>query len=162
MTEHPGLPPEAALIRERREQMLPRMSIRKAAARAAMSEAAWRHIENGRYVGPADKIALMAREVGVTPGELDALGRGDAARLLRGDVRQRAADEPAMADLDSGATSEALLQMILQGLDEIRRAPALSEEQKKALERSLIRSVMSVFHGQMEHIKTAIEIARHD
>ncbi|WP_327086749.1 helix-turn-helix domain-containing protein [Nonomuraea sp. NBC_01738] len=162
MAVNPGIPAEAALIRERREQMLPKLSIRKAAARAEMSEASWRHIESGRNVGPADKIALMAREVGVTPDELDDTGRGDAARLLRNDVRQRAAGESAMSEVDPAASSEALLQMILQGLDEIRRAPTLTDEQKKALEKSLIRSVMSVFNGQMEHIKTAIEIARHD
>jgi hypothetical protein len=153
-----GPPPEAVLIRTRREEILPKMSIRKAAEIADMSEAGWRAIENGRYEGPADKVATMARVVAVTPDELDEVGRGDAASMLRAYLRRRVEVEPTLAVIDD-TSSEALIQLILQGLDDIRKTPGLSDEDKQTLEASLIRSVTQNVSGQLAHIRTVLGIA---
>lgn len=155
----PGLPAEVVLIRARREMILPKMSRAKAAELAEMSEATWRNVENGKYEGQPDKIATMARVVGVTPEELEEAGRRDAAAMLRTYLHKRAGDEPTLAALDAGATSEALLQLILRGLDDIRSAPSLSDDQKRSLEASLIRSVMQNVSGQLDQIRTALRIA---
>jgi hypothetical protein len=87
----PTPPPEARLIRERRENTVPRLSMREAARRAAISAPWWRMIETGiRRVQGQDfperandsTLAQMALVVGVTPAELIEAGRSDAARLL--------------------------------------------------------------------------------
>ena len=93
MTANPQPPPEAALIAERRDAMIPRLSMRQAAQRMGVpfSAARWRQLESGiRRVGgtdfpetgPAETIARMARVVGITPVELTNCGRLDAAHVL--------------------------------------------------------------------------------
>lgn len=96
--------------------MVPRLSMRQAAAAAAadgmgsFSVALWTSIENGYQqaakdtrvpvAGTAERIARMARVVGVTAKELERAGRRDAARVLaqlpagrpapaRGSLRER-------------------------------------------------------------------------
>jgi len=68
------------------------MSARQAAPLAHISDTRLRHIINGyqpyqgqqlKVVGPADTVARIARVVGVTPDQLAAAGRPDAAAILR-------------------------------------------------------------------------------
>lgn len=102
MTTTPQAPPEAELIRCKREAP-PRMSKRRAASLIGISEGWWRQLEaggrwyRGRWepqAGSAATIARMARAVGVTAEELDDAGRGDAAAEFR-------AAEPATPREDS-------------------------------------------------------------
>lgn len=96
MTAH-AQPPEARLIREKREQIVPALSMTRAAAAATadglgnFSATLWTSIENGYqqtsqgavpYSGTPDRVARMARVVGVTARELEQAGRKDAARTL--------------------------------------------------------------------------------
>ena len=90
MATKPKQPPEAALIARKREEA-PRLSRRAAAARAGISEARWRQLEDGyrtfrgqqfAEVAPAPILARMARAVGVTPAELEDAARPDAAAEL--------------------------------------------------------------------------------
>lgn len=165
MGDRPGPPAEARLIRERRESMVPRMSVRRAATLAARSsgetfaEATWRKIETGTYEGPADRIVLMALVVGITPDELDEAGRPDAAQLLRQEIRRRAGAEPALSGVDPDATPEKVIQMIFRALEQIREAPSLTEDQKRKLEASLIVSVKANLDASMDQIRTTLEIA---
>lgn len=165
MGDKTGPPAEAKLIRERRENMVPRMSVRRAANQAekasgeTFSEATWRKIESGTYEGPADRIVLMALVVGVTADELDAAGRPDAARLLRQEIRRRADADPALTGIDPGATPEKVIQMIFRALEQIREAPGLTDDQKRKLESSLIFSVKSNLDASMDQIRTTLEIA---
>ena len=168
----PVAPPEAALIRQRRKDRLPVLSVRDAAAAAtaagvSMSEAGWRSIEAGRYDGPKDKLAIMAQVVGVSADELAELGRRhgrvnvvEAARLLESHVRQRAAAEPAVvaSPLDTESAPEQVLQMILKGIDAIRSAEGLTEGQKSSLEKSLMDAVMQSVGGQIVQVRTTLEI----
>jgi hypothetical protein len=166
LPETKGAPPEAILIRQRRENQVPKMSARRAAAIAQersggdFSASTWLKIEGGDYRGPADRVAIMADVVGVTPDELDQKGRPDAARLLREHVRRRAEAEPALAGLDRETTSESVLQLLLQGLDEIRREKRLNPEQKQRLEAALLESTLNAIKGQMDQIRTVIDIAK--
>ena len=92
-------PPEAELIRRRREAAVPPMSRRQAAAKAGISPSQWRDVERGsKKAGPgvtvpvqatAETLAKMAQVIGVTPDELTAAGREDAASELRGTARDR-------------------------------------------------------------------------
>jgi hypothetical protein len=84
-------PPEAILIARKREEKVPRLSRREAARRIGMSETRWRQLENGviRVRGqdyperaPDDTLAQMAWVVDVTPEELTAAGRSEAAVFL--------------------------------------------------------------------------------
>ncbi|HEV2376211.1 MAG TPA: helix-turn-helix transcriptional regulator [Streptosporangiaceae bacterium] len=87
----PQQPPEMELIRRRREDAVPRLSMREAARRAGISSPWWRVLETGiRRVKGQDfpesandeTLARMALVVGVTAEELAAAGRpGAAARL---------------------------------------------------------------------------------
>lgn len=158
------VPPEAALIKERRESSVPRLSHRKAAQRAAhlgettFSAATWQKIEGGEYSGGADRITLMALVVGITPEELEDAGRPDAARSLRAQIQERADAEPLLRGVDREATSEAVMQLLLQGLEEIRQESRLSPRQKAELERQLIQSQLNHLQGQLEQIRTTLRI----
>ncbi|MGI5286581.1 hypothetical protein ACQEVF_25030 [Nonomuraea polychroma] len=160
------VPAEAELIRERREATIPRLSHRAAAERAAklgntsFSAATWQKIEKGEYSGGADRITLMAMVLGITPDELDQRGRPDAARLLRAEIDKRASEEPLLREVDRESTSEAVMQLLLQGLEEIRQEPRLSAAQKAELERQLIRSQLAHLQGQLEQMRTTLEIAQ--
>lgn len=169
-----SIPPEAALIRERRKNRLPSpaMSLRSAATAAtefgatSISEAGWRSIEAGKYIAKPEILAAMAKVVGVTPAELDELAKkherqnaADAAVMLRAYLRQRAENEPSLEGIDP-STPEAVLQMIVEGIDDIRKAPGLTKDQKASLEKSLIQTVMQTVAGQLVQIRTALEIAR--
>jgi transcriptional regulator with XRE-family HTH domain len=68
------------------------MSAREAARRAGISEGRWRQISSGYQVvspgvyaqvrGPAATLARMATVAGLTPEQLAAAGRDDAARVM--------------------------------------------------------------------------------
>ena len=91
MSERPEQPPEGRLIAVAQKRS--RLSIRKAAELAGMSDARWRQIVNGYQIvsgglripvrGPAETLARMAQAVGVTAEQLEEAGREDAAEELR-------------------------------------------------------------------------------
>jgi hypothetical protein len=96
MDQRPEQPPEGRLIADAAERHS--LSVREAARRAGLSYGRWRQIvagyqnvSPGSYAAvhaPAGTLARMAHVVGVTPGELTAAGREDAARALE-EIRQR-------------------------------------------------------------------------
>lgn len=111
MTEstRPEPPREAALIEAARKRE--RLTIRKAAAQAGMGEARWRQITSG-YVSmgggtykpvaaPADTLARMAQTVRVTPDQLRAVGRADAAQALEEITPDPAAPGPYTPPVDA-------------------------------------------------------------
>lgn len=159
-----GVPDEASLICERRKAAIPRMSHRTAAARAAklsdasFSASTWQKIERGDYAGGPDRVAIMALVVGVSPDELETAGRPDAARLLRMEIERRAESDPTLAGADLGETSEAVVQLLLQGLNEIRQEPHLTPRQKRELEQQLLKSQLAHLRGQLDQIRTTLEI----
>ena len=87
--------PDGDLIRRARERMVPKMSIRKAAALTGDDPGNWGHLERGyqdlggdrgrRLVThpPAATLARMSSVVGVLPSEWEARGRADVAVILR-------------------------------------------------------------------------------
>lgn len=120
----PPQPPVMQLIEQRRG----RLSIRKAAAAAGISEARWRQLEGGfrnTTIGyapedaPDGTLARMALAVGVIPGELRAAGRPEAAALLE----KYAADAAAEAEaIEEAATAGARAAAELRGLSARQRA----------------------------------------
>lgn len=91
MTDRPEQRPEGRLIGVALKRS--RLSGRRAAELAGMSEGRWRQIVSG-YIsiskgvyapveGPAETVAKMAKVVGVTPEQLKEAGRADAAEELR-------------------------------------------------------------------------------
>jgi hypothetical protein len=80
--------PEVKLIHERREQTVPALSPDRAAKIAegltgsSFSGSAWRKIESGTNRATDDKVAIMSLIVGITPDELKAHGRTEAAAKL--------------------------------------------------------------------------------
>lgn len=97
MSDHEA-PPEARLIAERRESLRPKLSQNGAAAKIGLSGNRWRQIEKGystptagvrtRVIAPAETLARMAEVVGISPIELEAVGRHDAAYALN-ETRRR-------------------------------------------------------------------------
>lgn len=90
--ETPQAPAEALLIDSAQKSAIPRLSMRKAAEMAGMSEGRWRQIVKGyqgtgtgrlAVIAPDETIARMALVVGVTADDLDEAGRPDAAEVLR-------------------------------------------------------------------------------
>jgi hypothetical protein len=145
-------PPEADLIRLRREAALPPMSRRQAAARAGISPSQWSDVERGRKrAGPgivipvlatAETLAKMAAAIGVCADELAAAGREDAAGQLRSATREqmigeRLAAVPGLGFLAGQLRPEAnargeLLPVVSTGLDAID-ASSLSTRTKNEI-----------------------------
>ncbi len=90
MADRPEPPPWGALIAAALRRA--GLSAREAARRAGISEGRWRQITGGYQVvspgvyapvrGPAGTLARMAAVAGVSPAQLRAAGRDDAAELL--------------------------------------------------------------------------------
>jgi hypothetical protein len=120
MSNRPEPPPWGALITGALGRA--RLSVRAAAQQAGISEGRWRQIAGGYQVvssgvyapvrGPAGTLARMAAVAGVTPAELAAAGRSDAADAL-------AASAP------SGEVSDAD--------DVLKRIRAMSQDQAREL-----------------------------
>jgi hypothetical protein len=126
MTARPEPPPWGALI----TAALARngQSARSAARRAGISEGRWRQITGGYQVvspgvyaevhGPAGTLARMAAVAGVTPAQLRAAGRDDAASILAG--QQGAGPGPAadmlerVRAMDTDQARELLATIALQ------------------------------------------------
>ena len=92
MESRPEQPPEGRLIHDAADRL--DLSIREAARRAGISYGRWRQIVMGYQNvspgsfapvhAPAKTIAKMARVVNVSPAQLTAAGRDDAAEVLTG------------------------------------------------------------------------------
>jgi hypothetical protein len=109
------------------------MSGRQAARQAGISEGRWRQIASGYQVvspgvyapvrGPAGTVAAMAAVAGLTPAQLRAAGRDDAARLL---AARKACDGGDLLDRIralSGDQARDLLAQIVIALDGASAGP---------------------------------------
>jgi transcriptional regulator with XRE-family HTH domain len=122
----------------------------------SFSASTWTKVEGGSHDPPADRLVIMAMVVGVTADELHRAGAAEAAQMLRDEIRRRASQEPAL-DATAEDTPEAVLQLIIQGLEEIRTMRGLSPEQLAALEASLIRNVRQNISTQIDQIRTVLD-----
>jgi transcriptional regulator with XRE-family HTH domain len=126
MTERPAPPPWGALITAALASE--GISAREAARRAGLSEGRWRQISGGYKVvspgiyaevrGPARTLARMAAVAGVTPAQLRASGRDDAAQILASERDRRPAGEEMIERVKAMDTDQAreLLATIAQQL----------------------------------------------
>jgi hypothetical protein len=100
--------PEGALIERAMATRTPKLSARKAARLAQISEARWRQIVSGYQtvsqgvrvpvVAPAKTIARMAKVAGVSSRQLADAGRQDAAELLDSEAAD-GDQQPSIEDL---------------------------------------------------------------
>lgn len=137
MTDRPEQLPEGRLIALAQKRS--RLSGRKSAEMADMSEGHWRAIVSGsRSISagiwvpvraPAETLARMAQVVGVTPEQLERANRADAAEELRL-LLAKPEPEPEMG----GMTLE-------QAIDETRLGPQPSEREAiEAMEQRLVKA----------------------
>lgn len=94
MDQRPEQPPEGRLIAAAAAHL--DLSIREAARRAGISYGRWRQVVSGvqnvspgsyaKVHAPAKTLARMAAVVGVTPDQMEAAGRPDAAGIMRQDA----------------------------------------------------------------------------
>lgn len=133
-SQQPEPRPEGELIRAALKAS--RMSARKAAKLADISDARWRQIVSGSQsvggmkaavVAPAGTLARMARAVGVTPDQLDDAERSDAAEELR---ELEAAAPPEGQEFGQAAHLDAIAALLAtlppDAQDEVLRRVALS------------------------------------
>jgi len=128
----PEPPPEARLIAELREAMIPPLSMREAARRADMSPALWASNEQGRRKVTSDvvipiratdeKLAHMALVVGATPEQLTEAGRPEAAKMLAKLIEEAPDEASQLVDaVKEGKLTErqknALIDLIHRKLD---------------------------------------------
>jgi hypothetical protein len=104
------------------------MSAREAARRAGLSEGRWRQITAGYQVvspgvyahvrGPAATLARMAAVAGVSPAQLRAAGRDDAASVLAGKLGRKPTGDDMLERIKAMDTDQAreLLATIAQQL----------------------------------------------
>jgi transcriptional regulator with XRE-family HTH domain len=125
MTERPEPPPWGTLIGAALRRA--GISAREASRRAGISEGRWRQISSGYQVvspgvyarerGPAATLAKMAAAAGVTPAELRASGRDDAAEAL---LRQQAAEAVLRQKQERLPREEMLERVRAMDIDEAR------------------------------------------
>lgn len=158
----PAPPPEAVLIRQRRLEhgLSLREAARRAGAYAKVSEGTWR-----RYEAPGDasrdtvKIAAMAAALSVSPAELAAADRPDAAAELEA-LMSRVAASPAVAGrfaIASGDGWAALMSEILAGFADIA-AENLPEDTKASLRQELISGITRDAAERRRHMRAVREI----
>lgn len=180
-------PPEAILLRRRREAML--MSpedlseaMRDASGRRPISGRRIREIEAGRTragkptAAPDLTLVSMALALGITAEELEEVGRCGAAEVLREHVRQRAEDEPHLAavassvsspssstvagSLDQAAVTSQLIQLVIQGVDEIRTARGLTAKQRAELERQFLERFQRSGEALWEDLHSTLRVVQ--
>jgi hypothetical protein len=125
MVDRPDPPPWGALLTAAIRRA--GLSAREAARRAGISEGRWRQITGGYQVvspgvyaqvrGPAATLAKMAAVAGLSPAELRAAGREDAAAVLARHQQERAPADEMLARvraLDGEQARELLAAIALQ------------------------------------------------
>ena len=161
MSAPPENPPEAELIKSRREAALPPLSRRQAAAKAGISpsqrgdvERGWKNAGSGVIVPvqtSAATLARMATAIGASADELATAGRADAARELRDNdrvlqLRRRFSAIPGLGSLETSRMAspdgQELLSLIGDGLDAIDRSN-LPEAAKRDLTRMYVDGLIS-------------------
>ncbi|WP_225793823.1 hypothetical protein [Streptomyces aculeolatus] len=155
MTTRPSPPPEGQRITAALKRT--KLSARRAAELAGISDARWRQITSGYQMvsgnpipvrdAPAETVARMALVADVTPEELEEDDRPDAAGELRqlladASRSQRGvleADDPRLRILDAALetlTREQQVEFLRQELEERerggRKAPRAPEERRRA------------------------------
>ena len=89
--DKPYQEPIGALIEDALKHLRPKLSQRKAAARAGMTDSWWRQMVNGATTingkavqvnAPPETLARMARAVEIIPDDIRAVGRPDVADAL--------------------------------------------------------------------------------
>ncbi|MEV7871449.1 hypothetical protein AB0P17_36360 [Streptomyces sp. NPDC088124] len=142
MSSPPPPRPEGELIKRAAKRL--RLSGRKAADLAHISEGRWRQIVNGYQTvsagnhmeveGPPATIAQMAHPLGISPEQLSAAGRDDAAHELRLllSAEPRPAEVPAEQKL---ADLEPWQQQIILG--------ALADRPRSKREQALLLRVLA-------------------
>lgn len=137
--DKPGPPPEAALIKTALKSR--RLTARAAARQAGIGEARWYQIMRGsqtvsgttaRVVAPPDTLARMAQVVGVTPEQLDEVGRTDAAEELRTLATEQPATTPADNDGDPRLRALTAVWRTLTPAERDRELRRLQREQESA------------------------------
>ncbi|MFC9085293.1 hypothetical protein [Nocardiopsis dassonvillei] len=152
-TGQPPIPREAALLLQRREGMdvSPEVVSQMLRSRGTkLSGRRIRDLEAGQAEGKpttarAKTLVQLAKIYGITPEELEEVGREDAAGLLRADTQGRAGGEPEVARIlasaGGAAATGAIMQLVFQGLDDIRETKGLSKRQRLELERSFLENL---------------------
>jgi hypothetical protein len=138
MTERPEPPPWGALITAGLASE--GISAREAARRAGLSEGRWRQVTAGYQVvspgvyaqvrGPAPTLARMAAVAGVTPAQLRAAGRDDAALVLAGKLARQPANDDMLERIkamDTDQARELLATIALQLGISLPPAPARTD-----------------------------------
>lgn len=161
MTERPEQRAEGKLIA--RAQKRARLSGRKAAELAKLSEGHWRAIVSGaRSIAegvwvpvraPADTLARMALVVQVTPGELETVGRFDAAEELRTLLQELTHPEPSPDDPEWLAAITRQLDRLVAARtkevdDKIRR-----RDEEWAAEREALKRQIADLESEVKSIK---------
>lgn len=167
----------AALIRQLREDHVPRLSVRAAAKRAGISDTHWRNIERGHQqlkdttveVRPNDEtLAKMALAVGARPDQLDAIeGRQHAAEVLRRLLRDRVRGESDLGAIGahaldaSEAGDDGLVSMLVSMLDRIRDSQ-LGASQKRELEQLMVSKIAADLDNRAQELNLRIRLAESD
>jgi hypothetical protein len=171
-------PPEAALLRRRRDQfrISPEQLSKMIKARGSnLSGRRIRELEIGYSTkdgqptsARADTLADFAMVLGILPEHLEEVGRHDAAMVLRDRVEERAEQEPAVAALaservrDSHLESAHIMQVVFQGLDDIRAQGHLSHVQREELERAYLQSLRRGAEASHEQLLASLRAMRYD
>lgn len=116
-------PEESELIERARKRIVPTVSITEAAKRVGLSRNRYSDLEKGfrwlaageiiENVAPAETLARIASGLDISPKELIAVGRADAAKLRKAEIEFLKTNQKTFDDITDIPTSDLL--------EEIRR-----------------------------------------
>ncbi|MGH3222252.1 MAG: helix-turn-helix domain-containing protein [Streptosporangiaceae bacterium] len=157
------LPAECRLLADRRRELL--LSRREAARRAGMPEATARQLEQGRHhTRPPWTVARYAEALQVTPEELEAAARPDAARDLRTLMRRRVDAAPGipreLRAAAAGTGGDGLLVEMALGLSEIDASPHLTNPQKKELTEEFLTGIARDISERRANVRAVLRVAQ--
>lgn len=157
------LPPECRLLAGKRGEL--GLSRREAARRAGMPEATARQLEHARHQHrPSWTVARYAEALQVTPEELEAAARPDAARDLRTLMRKRvdaAAGVPGeLRAAAAGPGGDGLLVEMALGLSEIESSPYLSNRDKKELTDEFLAGIARDIGERRANVRAVLRVAQ--
>lgn len=119
-------PEESELIERARKRIIPTVSITEAAKRVGLSRNRYSDLEKGfrwlaageviENVAPAETLARIASGLDISPKELIAVGRADAAKIRKAEIEFLEANQKIYDDITDIPTSD-LLEEIRRRID---------------------------------------------
>ncbi|MEV6157891.1 hypothetical protein AB0L53_46890 [Nonomuraea sp. NPDC052129] len=162
MPKSPHRPADAELLhrlRTRQDELLPEISLKAVADRIAKTAGynfypnKLRRIEGGETRASDLDYAWVAWAVGASVGQVEEIGRPEAARLLRDIIAKHSATDTTRPSLDPSITPQHIQAELQEKLREIRSMPGITDEERANMEETLLQHLDLVLRTYDQQIQ---------